>query len=85
MSPCHSVSFEYTPTSGSAWPSGISISHLDSARLLSQGTHQVQIYQLCLQVTTAIRKQEGKKWKWACVEVSPGERPRLSKPLSNDR
>ena len=41
--------------------------------------------QLCLQVTTAIRKQEGKKWKWACVEVSPGERPRLSKPLSNDR
>ena len=25
------------------------------------------------------------EWKWACVEVSPGERPRLSKPLSNDR
>ena len=32
-------------------------------------------------------RQEARReeWKWACVEVSPGERPRLSKPLSDDR
>lgn len=51
MSPCHSVSFEYLPKSGSAWPQGIGISHLDIARLLFQVIHQLQTHQHCLQVT----------------------------------
>ena len=41
MSPCHSVSFEYLPKSGSAWPQSIGISHLDIARLLFQVIHHV--------------------------------------------
>lgn len=41
MSPCHRVSFEYLPKSGSAWPQGVGISHLDIARLLFQVIHQL--------------------------------------------